>query len=327
MTRRGLLAAWLSLLVLGGVQVPTAAADFTLPAGSATHFRLSGSHGYRIDVLGWGGEAVQLRAAKAGASALYVVPTKRGGYGMHVQLPGVGSLSVGFRRNGHRHRLDLWPQCDGPPPVVHGGHVHGRIHFRGERGYTRVNAHHAAAQVLTWQRQSCDLSAGVPFLGRPRERAAELLAFKVLTGIGFDAVRFKRRAQRLPGRVIFKAEASDRRGPMYIERYAVAIAGPTSLRMPEPKTQPEHLLVEPPPPFAGTASFTRSSESTFSWAGSLRARLPGLAQPAPLTGPRFDVFYCAFRGCAYDPAEEEIGRSRRLAALSLLHRALLAPSR
>jgi hypothetical protein len=71
---------------------------------------------------------------------------------------------------------------------------------------------------------------------------------------------------------------------------------------------PEEVAVRPPAPFAGSAEFLRTPESTFTWTGDLAVTFPGL-DPIRLTGPRFGVQICVLKGCAVSAARPQLSGS------------------
>ncbi len=63
-------------------------------------------------------------------------------------------------------------------------------------------------------------------------------------------------------------------------------------------------MIQPPAPFTGSATFSRTPESTFTWTGDLAVAFPG-TNPLPLSGRASRLEYCALRSCIYQASPEE----------------------
>ena len=290
---------------------PVAAAKasyYPLEAGHATHVHLRGSAGYRIGISANDRRYVTLKASKAGASTEYQVRGRRTEeFGISARLPGRGSVQLRFIPNGREHRFRLYSNCDGPGAVVREGVVKGRIRFTGEGGYTRVRAGQARAEVVRWERQRCRYLE--PGKGPRRKKRASLSAFSPGSPlVEFSATRFAAHERPASRQVAFRASVDSTQGRMEISRSISVPAERQSFMTPEPKTAPEQLVLSPPPPFSGTASFLRTPESTFAWEGTLSVLFPGTTRPLHLVGPDFIVQYCALLGCIDRfPADEAVG--------------------
>lgn len=159
----------------------------------------------------------------------------------------------------------------------------------------------ARAEVETWPRLRCRVLEAAPE-GRSKEWDASFYAFSARPPyVEFFA---KRLAKGQRGRrVLFEAGTADRRGNLSIYRSAVARADLPAFRVPDWTSNPENIVLTPPPPFSGTGTLTRTTESTFAWEGDLSFQTTGIA-PTPLTGPNFETRLCALRGCVHQSAAE-----------------------
>ena len=83
------------------------------------------------------------------------------------------------------------------------------------------------------------------------------------------------------GETRFLAARIERRPTMRVYRFAYAFGDETTFLCDEELTW---ATVEPPRPFSGSASFSRSAQST--WIGSLGVELPGVGI-VPLTGDEY----------------------------------------
>jgi hypothetical protein len=300
--RRGLAAAFAIATTITISCVPGALArahHFRLAAGHTIQFHLPGSEGFGINVTSNRRRELFLETSK-GSAAVYYWLDGRGTAtdGIDAKLPGNGTISVRFIPNGRQRQRQPWEICAGDGPTVHYGTVRGTIRFRGERGYTNVTAHRTKAKLITWPSQRCHLFEG------HRQWTARLWAFRE-GGLNqeFEATRLPKQARPPARRVHFLASTATRRGRMQVYRTVTASADISSFHMPERKTAPEHLVVSPPPPFTGSASFQRTPESTFTWRGSLSVSFPGTG-PVALAGPQIETEYCVRAGCADQWAED-----------------------
>ncbi len=307
MRLRGAMVAALALAVLSG-SPSSAGADgsrYLLRAGERTRIDLAGTNGYRIHIYANDRRKVTLVARKEGFTTSFTVKgVQVGADRVQARLAGLGSISVRFLQRGPTHRPPAYSNCDGPRPNLRQGVVRGMIKFTGEREYTQVKAHQAHAEIEEWSQQHCRYGTA----GRRRRRRRptnELEAF------GPEAYFF---ATKYPpgvlkgGQVEFFAAISSPRGPVEIARRVTVVAPASTFRVPEPSTYPEHAILTPPAPFTGSGTFSRTSESVFSWEGDLAIQFPGI-DSLSLTGANFETSYCARRSCVHQDAEPEPGTS------------------
>lgn len=271
--------------------------QFRLPGGQSLRAEFKGSNGYSIGILSLRKRFLELWTEKAGITTEYRTRDAiADNEGIRGRLPGLGSISVRFHPRGPVHRAPAYPGCDGPRPITRHGVVRGTIKFVGEREYTTVETHQARAETEEWEEQHCHFHAHVQ-KKRSRDWVGKLSAW----GLGgepqanFVATKLRPGVKR--GQVVFSAGTASSEGPLTVYRHATILAPASTFQVPEPDTYPEHVIITPPPPFAGTGTFARTPESTFTWEGDLSIQFPGI-DPIPLTGPRFETRYCALRGCA-----------------------------
>jgi len=272
---------------------------------------LEGSNGYSILVTSDPRQHLTLLATKEGAAGEPAFTTE---YTTKDTLPspdrvkaklrGVGSISVRFHPRGPvRHPSP--PGCEGRHPTVQPGVVRGAIKFVGESEYTRVEAHEAKAELEEPTSWLCRPGAELELSGR---RTREEWVSKLSVGeIGTYFIARKYKPGVLAGgRVLFFAE----RGvafetelghvPLTI-RSRTTVVAPTSTFL---DAHPEHVVVSPPSPFTGTATFARTPESVFAWNGDLSVQLPAF-DPTPLVGPEFEPDYCLREvGCIRQHVED-----------------------
>jgi hypothetical protein len=212
-------------------------------------------------------------------------------YRVRAKLPGLGAIAVSFHPRG-RVRHPSPPGCDGPPPTIQSGVVRGTIRFVGEGGYTQVEAHRAEAEIEEPKGWRCRPGADLEIEGfrRRAEWTSKLEADTV--GTYFIARKYKLGVLEF-GTVLFLAETGvayrtdSGHVPLVVYRRARVEAPASAFQ----DAHPEHIVVSPPPPFSGSATFFRTPESVFAWRGDLAIGYPGF-DPEPLAGPGFEANYC-----------------------------------
>lgn len=314
MSLRVRLAAVVVLSIVGSACLPAGAgADahhYLLPAGHVTFIELAGSNGYGIQIYANQRRLVTVVATKEAVSTRYEVRGARvGADRVQARFSGLGVVSVRFFQRGPARHVHAFGNCDGPRPTVRRGVVRGTIKFTGEEGCTQVDTDTARAETEEWPRQHCRYGHGGP--GRLlRSQTNEFAAFK--PGTYFTATKF-RPGTLEGGDVLYDMTAASSRGRVQIFRRATVTAPASTFQIPEPGTYPEHVILSPPAPFAGTGTFSRNPESVFVWEGDLSVQFPGIG-PISLTGTSFDTRYCALRGCIDQTGEREADAPRRAPA-------------
>lgn len=259
---------------------------FSSPARS--EFSLRSSNGYVID-LERVGRRVSLIASHRGsrffAWASYMVRGEVSSERIDARFGKLGRISVRFRTERVR-RSQLGKSCTGKAAVTRFGVFVGTIRFRGEGGYTIVDARRAHGQVSSAIRETCPFSPfgeGVRLAKIPTLPPPELWAREGRRR-GFNATGFRRRDGTAASE--FGASVIERRRSMRILRAVLAFGRPDAFTFTEDLYS---ATVRPPRPFQGEAVFERKPKGgSTSWLGTLSVSLPG-REKVRLAGPRFEA--------------------------------------
>lgn len=269
-----------------------AGAFFAAPAGAAVdrsptkaRFELRASHGYFVSVIGEG-RWVRLSVEDDDSLAIYrvkgLVSTRR----LRATFGDLGRISARFKPSGRVERQNPSKGCVGKPELSQQGLFVGRIRFRGEKGYVRVNARRVRGRVTQARSWRCErripdqedsILEEAPF-GFPL-----LSAFTPHRRLVFGAVGSNRAEKDQSS--FFVGGALERHGSMRVARVTFEEGDASDFRF---KGDFSEATFEPPKPFRGTATFVRHEDGTTTWAGDLTVELPG-AGTVPLVGPEFDV--------------------------------------
>lgn len=269
------------------------------------YVEIEASNGYRGWIATEGHRQVSLALAK-GETLVEARTTGRvTRHGIEARFGGMGRVSVRFRgkpfslglRDGDGER-----RCRGRRSRFEDGIFSGTIRFRGENGFTEVNAKRAGGFLVRHYRRICR---------KDRPKARPGLAFKRLID-GLPVTALRTRAQVAGANVAFDAAAIDFRpilGPsiglsyvfsaqtveridgMRLTRRVTREGGPGSFLYPRGRRAPRTATVTPPKPFASTAKYLEQTGSPSSWTGPLASRLPGAGLVA-LAGPGFKADTC-----------------------------------
>jgi hypothetical protein len=159
-----LLTAFALLLFAGSA---AGSVDKYFSAGGA-RFTLQSENGYTIAVERFR-RRVTLSAVRGGksffAATSYTVPSKVLPQRIDARFGKFGRISVRLRTE-RMHKGELEEQCTGRPETVRYGVFVGTIRFRGEGGYTSVDARHAKGQWNSGERIKCVFPNLRPVLGR-----------------------------------------------------------------------------------------------------------------------------------------------------------------
>jgi hypothetical protein len=302
------------LRCLGLLAISATVLAFALPDGGAAQrsggrsagggglsvLFLRGSDGYQVQLMTIG-RTVLLEAGKARVGAFYAVRGNVSGNRIGARFGRLGRVAVKFSPVGRSARRKRSSRCpDGGPPLEFGV-FRGTIEFRGERGYTTVDARRASGVVIHPRRRPCgpNLRAALSAtFGRPSLNT-QLTAISRRKGT-VTSFELSRRGR---SRLSLEASRQERRGRMQIFRQAsTVIGGENAFISSGPGVQPAFAFVVAPKPFAGSALFAADASNT--WTGSLSAWLPG-AGKVGLTGPDFALSLCRRsseeRGCNPEP--------------------------
>lgn len=259
-----------------------------------------GSDGYQVQMMTIG-RTVLLEAGKARVGSFYAVRGNVSGNRIGARFGKLGRIAVKFSpvdRSSRRRKSERCP--DGGPPLEFGV-FRGTIKFRGERGYTTVDARRAPGLVIHPRRRPCgpNLRAALSTTFGLRPLNTQLTAISRTKGT-VTSFELSRRGQ---SRLLLEASRQERRGRMQIFRQAsTVIGGENAFIASGPGVQPAFAFLVAPKPFGGSALFAADASTT--WSGSLTAWLPG-AGKVSLTGPEFALSFCRRsseeRGCNPEP--------------------------
>jgi hypothetical protein len=266
-------AAPVSILVLGGAQ-------------SRATFSLSGSNGYSIQLDG-SGRSVTLTASGNEGSASYTVRGRPSPNSITARFGNRGRIAVKFKQTEGERRRRPPARCKGRPRITRFGVFIGMIRFRGEHGFTEVDADRARGNIYTTPRWKCKRSHGgdkftVPNHGPGSEKETELEASMPDHHLLFSV--YSARPPEESATTLFLVQAQENRGSMDVSRAAFALGRERDFKFDEADLA--SATVQPPSPFAGSATFLRGPNGSTSWTGSLKVSLPG-APSLALAGPRF----------------------------------------
>jgi hypothetical protein len=242
-------------------------------------FRVHGSNGYVIGVAQGSRGHFAVTVSRGPATTVYELRHSRrwpeSSLEVQGSLPGYGSFNVHFTARGKPRQLPRYSWCQGPGATIQPGQ---RCHF-GETGHSN----HPPSYTAT-------LSADHEPMSGPAAH--------------FEALRFAPASRPPNRRVYYEASAYERLPSIWIVR-RVRLATPTStFLLPNFAVAPENAVIQPTAPFTGSATFSRTAESTFSWTGDLAVSFPGI-EPVPLAGPDFRLGYCALSTCVEQESAEE----------------------
>jgi hypothetical protein len=307
---RGLCRRWggaVALVAALALVIPAhavAGESYPVSAGSLVFGVTSGTHGYRIRFSEW--ERSDRRHFKViadghDATVTYAVPA--GGApadGVVANLGRRGRFDLRVMPVGKVHRLRLPRACEGRPGRWQDAYLVGTASFRGERGYTEAHVRRIPVVTESWPGFRCHDFEGGQLRG-PSRRAQ---VFAQRLGVSFGAVLYPPHSTPADQRATFRASLNAVGGRVRISREVRVAAPEASFTFPGGPLLPEVVTVEPPQPFSGSASFTRSPESTFAWSGDLSVEFPGMDR-IPLAGPGFAAGVCAIDDCVRQELERE----------------------
>jgi hypothetical protein len=299
--RRGLVALWRCCLLFGGCCAVSACAM----APPATAYQLAefgtlhGTHRFlgTFSVRKHRAELHIGRGQRAGIGASYSSPGRIDGTRVRARFGGLGLVDVSFEQEGETVVRPPPPSCEGAPRTIRSGSFVGTIRFDGERGFSTVDAARASGTLKTVPEWTC------PRPGRRRPGGA---VASVDTSPAVLEARGGPLARRVALRAVaaheedesdsllFSAGRLEARPRLRIDRYAYAFSSRGSAF--EFDQGLSWATLAPPPPFDGSARFTRDAGDP-RWTGSLTVDLPGVG-PVRLGGEDFTARL--YRGQAED---------------------------
>jgi hypothetical protein len=263
----------------------TAKRGFVIPPSRSTEFRLKGSGGYSISVLGNHGR-VSLTAKRGGSSVVYSARGLTSSRRIKARFGGLGRVSVGFHPTRPPHLVpEPGGNCKGGGEVVQAGRFVGTIAFEGEQGYTAVHASRAMGKVTKTFKQTCS--------GQESEGSGPavtiLSASSKSSGVFVTAFKLVSRAHpRFDGSVFGASIAEFRPGGLSILRSISATASLDAFTVSGSGGEITSATIAPPQPFTGTAEYQLAKGSSGSWMGSLVGDFPGRGEVS-LAGPEFSA--------------------------------------
>ncbi|MCW2989146.1 MAG: hypothetical protein JWM24_2084 [Solirubrobacterales bacterium] len=277
----GLVCAGLGLLALPGLAMAKS------PGLVLSFFELKGTHGYTVEA----GElregdfppTTAINAKRGDLRASYEVPGELEP-GMHAVFGSLGSIAVAF----HRDKRSVSRPEKGCRFVEETGAFRGTFSFLGEGGYTEAKATSIPGKVARLSNGLCGFGDDRVNPRVPDFLRASVLAARAPTANGF--VEFGASALSIDRQLGFQATLQETLGAMKVSRTASAsIADGAGALTPGKRSRP--ILLEPPPPFEGSARFRDPAGGRPTWTGSLSVSLPGAADVA-LAGPDFAARLC-----------------------------------
>lgn len=263
--------------------VAVASAEGEEDTGGFGAFRLKGTNGYSILVMGFSkphfkqGEVLVL-ATKGHAAVTYFTPATVTATKIEADLGVAGELSVEFQPEGAPERVRSSCEGDGAVTFQPGFWV-GKIEITGEEGFTTAEKTRAKAKVTPFLDILCGASAGGEGVGHgfPGVRL-------VVRDGGLHRTPLLQVNQNRPGGPLrIEANLEERRGDLIVERTIESFYLGKGLHF-DPKLRSATL--SPPPPFSGSATFHRNAKPAGRWTGNLTLDFPGRAD-VPMTGSAF----------------------------------------
>jgi len=266
------LGSFLGLTAVTAIVASTAGAaesnvPNSLPVPGA--FKLKASNGFSIFAFGM--PAREGRPSSIGISvtgrrseAFYAAPATITGTSIQADLGKLGAIDVTFHPSGEPESPRS--PCGEKPFTFDSGSYEGTIVFRGEEGYTSVEATSAHGNIDFLLNLVCPGSSGGG--SGPHAPGAELNAYA-------DGTRWGPRLTVIKNRPTapthLEAGIGEEREGISIARYVNAIVPARAFKYDE---DVQMAVVRPPAPFKGVAHFRRRKPAN-RWYGNLRVDFPG----------------------------------------------------
>jgi hypothetical protein len=238
----------------------------------------SGSNGYGLRISARPGRVTVL-ASRGTGSASYSAPGRFSGGKIKARWGRRGLISVQFKPSGDVLVTRPERGCIGSDATTHLGVFVGRILFQGEGNFTSARRYKTPGSIRhsNWncsarrareEKESDSLRPGVSAIAVRAEKGSRF--FGALVSSEPDGI------------ATFVTALRERQGLVRIERRGLSVADPSSYLVSGAKG----VVVKPPFPFMGVASFEAGPAGTNVWTGTLSVLLPGSPRIA-LTGPEF----------------------------------------
>jgi hypothetical protein len=283
---------------------------------SISEVELVNGDGYRVAVLAFG-QTVVLQVGRGKSlrrmtATTYLVHGTATPTAIRASFGELGRVDLHFQRS-TGPRLPAPLECSGRGPIVRKGIFVGAVHFRGEGGYTAVQAHRAQGISIDIAALSAclrhDLRGSRRTAIAPRSPFAALLELRK-SGRAPQAPSTPTHPSKGPRQTILAARGThglsrsvflalargDRKvryaaaeatseGALGVVRVATATAPRSSFSF---NGELSRARVTPPRPFSGRGLFEHGPGNAKSWNGPLSVSLLG-APRLPLTGPPFEA--------------------------------------
>jgi hypothetical protein len=284
---------------------------YLLHAYRSIRFRVNGAHGYVVGFAEGSRRHLTVTVRRGPAVTEYQgrAPRDLDRFELRGTIGGLGEFNVHFTPRGNPRQYPRYSFCAGPGPTIQRGVVRGEISFRGERDYTTVDARFAHAELERLPSQRCRyLEPGNSKHPRPITAILSVDHETGGPGIHFEARRFAPGSRPPARQVHYEATDYEDLGSLRVVRRIQLASTASTFRLPSFDVAPENAVITPPAPFAGSGTFSRTPESTFTWSGDLSVTFPGL-DPLPLADLDSRLYYCALSSCIDEepPQESAIG--------------------
>lgn len=302
-------------------------------ASVSDEMRLRGTNGFKVKVTLDNRSRLTVFAEPPGGSSTLAftsyalkAPQAPGSEEIRASLGKLGRIDMRFVADSVKEEAPSG-FCTGDKSRAETGHWVGRVVFRGEHDYTRVDARRAPGVVVSKPALIChpgklkgelkkllreiekELKELEKEVGKEGSEAIEELESEIHT----VEVKVRRRHQLIAfaasrgsapdgkgkekALTNFVAAAKRNRGRIEEASVVLQLLGPgRAFRVPDITHLTREGVIEPPAPFSGSATYRRESPHSLSWTGDLSVELPGFGN-VHLAGPRTRTTVCADDGC------------------------------
>jgi hypothetical protein len=250
------------------------------PLAAPGAFKISGTHGYSLFVVGapaYKGQPanVAIFVTGKGSGAVYDTPAAVTKTSMQANFRALGEIALTFHPSGQAKKVR--PSCGSKTVEFDSGSYEGTIRFHGEEGFTSVEATSAQGDLGFLLDILCPGIVGGSG-GGPSVRGAELNAY---TGASPPSAHVKVVKNRPTARAHYEAEVFEVHEGISISRFANVVE-PAGTFVFDSKVRTATL--RPSAPFSGIGRFNRAAAMPANrWSGDLTVDLPG-REGVKLTG-------------------------------------------
>jgi hypothetical protein len=291
-------------------------------------FSLTGTNGYEFTLNLEDRRRLRLEAVKADlrhgtvSNVFYSLkaPQRAHSDDINVKIAGIARIDVHFvPTRTIKSAPEEGPECGTGSLTTESGHYVGTISFRGERGYTRVQATSAPGSVERQTPHKCKLPKPAkpdPAVEKEEAEAVDKLEGEEQKGKAEQTGEVQLTAMD-PGRKVvfagmrnelqaggkggaestFEAFQFRHRGRLQEDAIVVQFASKgSSFKLPDATHPTEEAVISPSSPFSGSATFRRASSDAVAWTGNLKVKMPAFGS-VPLTGPGVEASLCHVSDC------------------------------